>query len=149
MPGDTKIQKTTLGWIDVDIPTSYYRARRQARDARRLRVAGYIPTASIVASQRKTGLSSLQQRLYDRLTTQQGVTVSDAYDVVTSYGYNAAASYGHMREAGATHEDALTVIDLGLPSVSVEYGQHRAAGYDHADALGFALDSGVLDDDDD
>lgn len=95
-------------------------------------------------------LSSLQQRLVDRLTTQQGVSLAEALVVVSNNGYNKAASYGHMREAGATHAEAEIVIGLDSPVVSVAYGLKRAAGYSHTYALQRALMEGqVLTDDDD
>lgn len=161
MPGDTKIKKTTNGWIDVDRPTIYHSVRREARDARRKRVQYYAfrgvvppivavppaPTAPVfsgsVVPPINVGLTSLQQRLYDRLTQRQGVTAADAYDVIKNNGYNKAASYGHMREAGANHSEAEIVIDIGVPAVSVAYGLARASGKDHTAALKEAL----LDDD--
>lgn len=150
MPGDTKIKQCPSGWFDVDHPTVFHPTRWQARDARRGVIRPIIQTApkTYVATVTQTVtrpttvpsmLHGLQQRLYDRLTTQQGVTPADAYDVITSNGYNAAASYGHMREAGANHSEATFVISIGAPDLSVAYGLARASGYNHTGALQKAL----------
>lgn len=159
MPGDTKIKRTAQGWIDTDVPSTYHRCRRLARDARRASratvstaVTGVVVPKVVVPTYTVTtptgsSLTGLQQRLYDRLTQQQGVSAADAFDVITSHGYNAAASYGHMREAGANHSEAKIVIDLGSPAVSLAYGQRRATGYNHAWALQRALAAAGQDDD--
>lgn len=172
MPGDTKIRKTTTGWIDVDVPTQPYAARWQARKARRDRLAGAptlptrvtslptvrdrlagtvtVPTSTTPSVAPSTStLSPLQQRLYDRLTQRQGVSAADAYDVVVNNGYNKAASYGHMRSAGATHEEALEVVDLDSPSISLSYGLARFAGLGHTAAFVEALRDLMDDDSDD
>lgn len=153
MPGDTKIKRTPQGWIDIDNPTIFHRARRLARDARRLNKMSQRPVFTSKVADRlitpdRAPFSGLQQRLYDRLTQRQCVSQNDAYAVVVSHGYNAAASYGHMREAGANHSEALAVIDLGSPDVSLSYGQARAAGYNHTYALQRALRQAVDDDGD-
>lgn len=90
-------------------------------------------------------MSGLQQRLLDRLTARQNVTSDDAVEVISNNGYNAAASYGHMREAGANHAEAKIVISLGSQDTSVNYGKGRAAGKSHVDALSEALKSGSSD----
>jgi hypothetical protein len=171
MSGDTRLKRTPQGWVDLDNPTNVYGSRRQARDARR---RGSSSISAIVASASATTLgqtqtsqaaqaltitpapgssdsylTSLQARLLDRLTTRQGVDLTDALSVITSNGYNKAASYGHMRQAGATHDEALAVINLDSPGVSQAYGLHRALGYNHADALRDAVVIGGLDDDSD
>jgi len=155
MPGDTKIKRVfhqgATGWVDVDAPATIYPARRVARDARRNRLNGRLSfsppsaqrmptfTATTVQPASPTPLSGLQNRLLDRLTTFQGVTTDEAMDVITAHGYNASASYGHMRFAGATHHEALIVIGLDSPDVSLAYGMARARGVDHADSLREAL----------
>lgn len=154
MPGDTKIKRVPVGngygWVDIDNPSNVYSARRLARDARRSGRLSLTPVSAqpstvirAVASDNShndyTTYSTLQQRLYDRLTLRQGVTPADAHDIITSHGYNAAASYGHMRAAGANHSEAEAVIDLGSPDVSLAYGRARATGYNHTGALQKAL----------
>lgn len=151
MPGDTKIKPAPgaqSGWVDVDSPTYVYASRRQARDARRARLAGTTAPQTVTAAVQPvsqptqpdtSGYSGLTARLYDRLTTRQGVSDSEARAVLSQYGYNASASYGHMREAGATHFEALLVVALGSPAISVTYGRERAAGSDHTSALTDAL----------
>ncbi len=160
----TQITRTSSGWVDNDDPTVLHPNRRTAREARRkslyyqgktghLRSLKSKPTSTtaptFTVTQPLTGLTGLQRRLYDRLIYQQGVTTTEAYFVVTKRGYNAAASYGHMREAGANHSEALSVIDLGSPNVSRAYGQHRAVGFTHTDALRDAIIIGGMEDDDD
>lgn len=168
MPGDTKIKRVFHqghnGWVDVDNPSTIHAYRWQARDARRgtgsvQRGKSRIANRSTTAPQNKPTtpivgvvtppLTSLQVRLMDRLTTRQGVTYADAKSVIETHGYNATASYGHMREAGATHFEALTVINLDVPDYSFAYGMARAAGLDHAGALSEALKFGAPDADDD
>ena len=155
MPGDTKIKRVPVGndykWIDVDVPSNFYDARWQARDARRGAVAHHARPRTYAVSTppaSPTGLTSLQQRLYDRLTATQGVSASDAHDVITSHGYNAAASYGYMRAAGATNEEALAIIDRGNPQVSLTYGRLREVGHNHAASLATALMHEALSGDD-
>ena len=160
----TKITQTPQGWIDDDDPTVFHPNRRAARVARYRALVAKGKTAhlrskpSTSANTYKiatplapnvtgiTNLSSLQNRLMDRLTQRQGVALADAMSVITGHGYNAAASYGHMREAGANHNEALIVIDLGSPDVSVAYGRARATGYNHTYALQKALRDGSGDD---
>lgn len=157
MPGDTKVKKTQNGWIDVDEPNKTFGARRQARDFRRYRLTGTTPTKTVKSTptpatpvtpdpvaKLQAGLSKLQARLLTRMTLRQGVFQSEALEVILDNGYNAAASYGHMRVAGATHDEALIVIGVGLPDVSLAYGIARARGKDHTAALREALN----DDDD-
>lgn len=141
MPGDTKITRTADGWIDVDNPTAFHKVRRLARDARRASRGCVRPTDQVTGPT----LTSLQTRLLNRMTQLQGVDADDALDVITSNGYNKAASYGHMRAAGANHSEALYVIGLNAPDVSLAYGLARFAGEDHTEALKEAL--GELDDD--
>ncbi len=153
---DTKIIHTPQGWIDDDVKNVFFHCRRLARDARRTRLAGgavrVVPPAprqaatttttnvTVVGTQNSTiTLTSLQQRLYDRLTGRQGVSDADASEIIINNGYNAAASYGHMRYAGALHAEAKIVIGLGSPEISMAYGIARAAGFDHTDALAQAL----------
>lgn len=173
MPGDTKIKQNASGqWIDVDNPTVTHSARRLARQARRNRLGTGLPSqvtsvprVDTSVAKPKDGLTitpapgapgslltGLQARLLDRLTNQQGVDLTDALQVITSNGYNKAASYGHMRAAGASHNEAVIVIDLDMPDVSRCYGIARANGENHADAIKGALagcDDGDDDDDDD
>jgi len=158
---DTKIKKTIDGWCDVDSP-NFYPLRRLARDARRASLLAQgkkLPTKKQVNTMMTTNvttlgytpglgqapatiqLSALQQKLYDRLTAQQGVTPDDALQIITSNGYNKAASYGHMRAAGANHAEARIVIDLSDPDVSLVYGKQRGYGLDHTEALTEALKS--------
>lgn len=163
MPGDTKIKRshTGQGWIDVDDPVRMYGSRRLARDARRVRLGNSLPTKATsvprpttvvvqnIAASPNDGLSGLQHRLFTRLTFQQGVTNTDALMVIDNYGYNQAASYGHMRAAGANHSEALSVILLESPDLSVAYGRARAAGYNHTGALAKAIREVNGDDTDD
>lgn len=152
----TKITQTPRGWVDDDSPAIYYRTRREARAARRCALTGSstpsvvpsrIPTA-VTAVPRQTNvvvqnflppLTSLQDRLYDRMVNQQGVSHDDAVSVVKNNGHNKAASYGHMREAGATHHEALIVINFDDPVFSVAYGKARSSGSDHVAAIQEAL----------
>lgn len=158
---DTAILKSSAGWYDRDNPNTTFRVRREARAARRAARGGPVTTPSApkasmpsqtitygTVTQLNNGhttttmtgsLSSLQMRLYDRLTMNQGVSNADALEVITNNGYNKAASYGHMRAAGANHYEALAVIDLDSPSVSKAYGVNRADGMNHTDALAEAL----------
>lgn len=158
MPGETKIFKNTNGWYNVEKPGVYHATRDAARAARKATITNtyvaahttpVIPDNAQASTFAPRGLSELRQRLFDRLTKRQGVDPVDALSVITSNGHNAAASYGHMREAGATHDEALSVIWRGSPSVSLAYGHHRAYGYNHADALRDALVIGDVDDNDD
>lgn len=154
MPGETKIFKNTSGWYNVEKPGVYHATRDAARAARKATIVGTTATATAPTStptpikHPQTGMTmtGLQQRLFDRLTQRQGVDTLDALFVVTSNGYNAAASYGHMREAGATHAEALAVIWLDSPTVSVSYGRLRAAGNDHTSAYKEALRAAASDD---
>lgn len=156
MPGDTKIKRASGypsgGWIDVDNPTVVHDARWKARAARRgslpstvtslprvtQNIVAPTPPAATPSVTSLSPLTGLQQRLVNRLTTWQGVSLPEALVVVNSYGYNAAASYGHMREAGATHAEAVEVINRDDPDASLVYGKARAAGHDHVSALRLA-----------
>jgi hypothetical protein len=150
---DTAVLRTPAGWIDRDQPGQAFKTRREARRARKAKrfytrplpvqatsASGPAVTSSAfqLTTPAHAGLSRLQQRLYDRLTGGQGVTAADAFDVVTSMGYNKAASYGHMRAAGATHGEAVEVVDLEDPDYSLAYGRFRAAGNGHDRALRLA-----------
>lgn len=157
MPGDTKIKQNSFGqWFDVDNPSVTHKTRREARAARRGSLPSQIASVprqitSTAASATNTTLtltvppktpslayptlSSLQNRLIDRLTSRQGVSLAEALWVVVNNGYNKAASYGHMREAGATHTEAVSVIDRGDPDLSYAYGLARAGGFDHDEAI--------------
>lgn len=154
MPGETKIFKNTNGWYDVDNPGVYHATRALCRDARKGNLPSKVTslprttsaiscgTFTTVQAPAGPGLSAfqgLQHRLFVRLTAQQGVTTDEAKDVILNNGYNAAASYGHMREAGANHSEALFVIGIGAPDLSVAYGIARAAGYNHTGALEKAM----------
>lgn len=158
---DTKIARTSDGWVDLDDTSKAYDVRWKARLARRHAQQGvFIPgptssfsppsltTSTFTAAGNTNGtvnvLTPLQQKLYDRLTLTQSVSITDAMDVVINNGYNKAASYGHMRAAGANHSEALTVISLDNPAISLSYGLSRAQGLNHTDALNKAL----KDDDD-
>lgn len=165
---DTKVAKTANGWIDKDDPNTYYRVRRLARDARRAKrinqgqpkgvtvkaqtaqQIGLVPKVTKFSvfgmknsvtgvPQGSQQLTSLQDKLYTRLTTSQGVDPTDALSIITSNGYNKAASYGHMRAAGATHAEAEIVINLDNPDISLAYGKAREAGESHTNALSSAL----------
>jgi hypothetical protein len=151
MPGDTKIKRTANGWIDIDDPATAWRTRRLARDARRgtPTFSSASMTSVIHATVTPPALTSLEYRLLDRLTTEQGVTHPDALYVISSYGYNASASYGHMRAAGATHDEALNVISLGQPDVSLAYGKGLASGLSHLAAIQKALLEKFVGNDDD
>lgn len=161
MPGDTKISKTVNGWIDNDNPGVFYPVRRLAREARRL-ARGVTTTTTRARRPRPIGqprpstvavgpgatttpvtLTSLQQRLYDRLTGPQGVSAAEAQEVILANGYNKAASYGYMRAAGATHDEAKAVIAYESPTVSLAYGIARAQGKDHNDAFNEAYQAHV------
>lgn len=139
MPGDTKIKRTANGWIDVDVPTNYFGARRLARDARRIRLTSNRPAFKLSPPKPQDSLTGLQDRLLTRLTQRQGVARDEALAVIKNNGYNKAASYGHMREAGANHSEATIVVDLELPDVSLAYGIARSSGEDHSAALRKAL----------
>lgn len=162
MPGETKIFKNSSGWYDVDNPTVFHPTRERCRDARKaarkvIPASGTFtttlpkpvtPVVSVQARPATPSLSSLQNRLMDRLTLNQGVGQFDALAVITTFGHNAAASYGHMRAAGATHNEALSVISLGDPDLSLAYGLAREDGLDHDLSLNAAL-RGSTDDDGD
>ena len=92
-----------------------------------------------IQSVTKPKLTSLQSKLLNRLHNSQNVNYNDAEFIVTHFGYNAAASYGHMRVAGATHDEAYLVVSLNNPHVSVTYGLLRAQGEDHISALREAI----------
>lgn len=150
MPGETKIKQFPQGWADLDNPNAYWATRELARQARKASRGTLVKRQDVTIVQvftpdqddndnTFTTFSSLQQRLFDRLTQQQGVSADDALSVIEANGYNKAASYGHMREAGATHYEALVIIGLNDPATSLGYGQARAAGEDHVDALMGAL----------
>lgn len=155
---DTKISKTANGWIDKDDPTTFYRVRRLARDARRAKRVNQTPQPKVVQAPKVTKfsvfstknsvtgvptgsaqLTGLQDKLYTRLTKSQGVDPADALSIITSNGYNKAASYGHMRAAGATHAEAEIVINLDNPDISLAYGKARGVGESHTNALSSAL----------
>lgn len=151
---DTKILKTNDGWIDVDEPSNHWRVRWEARQARRARLGpntkspASIPTQTTVLfgvtptstdGTTITPFTSLQNKLYVRLTSKQGVSDADAVSVVLNNTYNKAASYGHMRQAGATHAEAEIVIGLSNPDISLAYGINRAKKMSHTDALAEAL----------
>jgi hypothetical protein len=159
-PGKTAIFKTVDGWFDKDNPTVFHATRWQARVARSTRKNGngvspvtaltYNSDGSVTraSAMRSTlravtpaqpAITSLQERAAARLRSM-GVDDADINEVVPSFGYNAAVSYGHMRLAGATHDEALEVISLGFPDVSLSYGQKRHRGMNHTDALVIALD---------
>lgn len=164
---DTKITKTVNGWIDLDDPNIFHPIRRLARDARRakriamggvrrvaaIRPRQYTKNVTVVGlKDPQTNLpagqiilSGLQRKLHDRLTNLQGVSQDDAMNVILGNGYNKAASYGHMREAGATHAEAEIVIGLDSPDVSVAYGRARAYGENHTTALAKALKTSTAD----
>ena len=160
---DTKIAKTDAGWVDKDQPDIYHPVRREARAARRAArsIHGFFKgsksapkTTNVTVlgmkdavTQQPAGqimLSGFDQKLYNRLTARHGVPADDALEIVSDViahriGYNQAASYGHMREAGATHSEASIVICLGSPAISLAYGLARANGINHTDALAEAL----------
>lgn len=144
MPGETRIKQFPQGWADLDHPNVFHATRAVARDARKASRAGtpVVTTQIFQTVQTSTPtldlsptFSGLQNRLLNRMVNQQGVSVDDATSVIETNGYNKAASYGHMREAGADHYEALVVIGMDDPAVSLAYGQARAAGEDHVDAL--------------
>lgn len=160
---DTKIKKTQQGWIDTDRPNQFHRVRRLARDARRIALAkqpmkGIAPqNAPFLPNNMNTNVVQvgyqpgpgqgtavaqfvgLQKKLWDRLTMHQGVSPDDALEIITNNSYNKAASYGHMRAAGANHHEAKIVISLNSPDTSLAYGIARAQGMNHVDSLSKAL----------
>lgn len=159
---DTAIVRVNGGWVDRDNANVTWPTRWRARDARRARLTGKPvvtqqqskPTQTITFAQLATSasanttattLTSLQFKLFNRLTQSQGVSDADAQHVIENYGYNQAASYGHMRAAGANHFEAVAVIQLQSPEISLEYGKCRAVGSDHTDALACALKSSNAD----
>ena len=83
-------------------------------------------------------MTGLQRKLFSRLTTEQGVSSEDAKLVVTTLTYNKAASYGYMRAAGATHDEAYSVVERGVPALSINYSKLRAAGNSHDMAVKLA-----------
>lgn len=154
----TRIERTANGWVDLDYPNVTYTTRRVAREARAARLrreqtspqyastsdfkAAHVLHREAADAQRQAetpeveaDLTRLQQRLFTRLTTEQGVTEKDALTVIQAVGYNAAASYGHMRAAGTTHYEAAAVIYLASPRISLSYGTARGTGASHFDAL--------------
>lgn len=169
MPGDTTVKRIAPGaWIDIDDPNTTYPARWRARQARRDKKVTLVstpssnlpgnshnttPTMSVVSVRAGLGFPALtsaqvgvippytplQLRLMDRLVQRQGVDWTDAHQIINEYGYNQAASYGHMRAAGATHTEAEYVIKLENPAVSLAYGKARAQNYTHTTALRNAL----------
>lgn len=146
---DTTILRTPDGWIDRDAPTVFYKTRWMARDARRTnhpstnRKARAVHQSTRVAKPVTVPSAmmpvDLQRKLRDRLVNVQTVDAVDADFMVNNFTYNMAASYGHMRAAGANHHEALQVISLRTPEISREYGERRAQGYSHSDALTMAL----------
>lgn len=133
----TAVLKSNQGWFDRDDPTVFHTTRSQARLVRRSRVSGTMTSTSTPTPKRQ--VSTLQERAVARL---RSMGVEDTYidKVVSSFGYNASVSYGHMMTAGATHDEALEVISFGFPDVSLSYGQKRQRGMNHLDALHVALD---------
>lgn len=149
---DTKIMRARTGeWIDIDNPAKGYPSRRLARDARRqyLISTGWNPPKRKPVIKARAplnpvvnldlGLTDLQSKLLRRMTLDQGVLRSDAVEILAEFGYNASASYGHMRHAGANHTEAKSVISMLNPDISVTYGKARAQGKNHTDALDIAL----------
>lgn len=134
----TVIFKSDQGWFDRDHPNTFYSSRRAARAARRGR-KGLTNISQIPMSTPVRKTTSLQDRARIRLRFL-GVDDTDIEKIVPFFGYNASVSYGHMRVAGATHDEALEVIGYGFPDVSLEYGKKRQSGMNHADALLVAFD---------
>lgn len=147
--------KSDQGWFDRDEPNNFYPTRWQARVARATRKGGnsaspvtllnYSSNGSVQRTQavrrtlRSVTPATLQDRAVARLRSM-GVAEVEIDSVVNSHGYNASVSYGHIRMAGATHDEALEVISLGFPDTSLSYGQKRFRGLNHTDALILALD---------
>ncbi len=125
--------KTTQGWYDKDNPTVFYKTRKGARLARQASRRKAFST--MPATPTPSPFNSLQLKLLRRLTGKQGVPVAEAVEIVHDYGHNTAASYGHMRAAGATHDEAKAVIAHCDPDLSLRYGQRRAQGLSHTGAL--------------
>lgn len=136
---DTKIEKWATGWVDVDVPGEVHRTRAEARAARRARKQGRVTAKGQLLLLPVSRLTSLPRGLENKLRSQ--LTVRGVADVqidemlASGLGYNAIASYGHMRQAGATHDEAKEVVERGEPHVSLNYGHARAAGLDHDAAL--------------
>lgn len=149
----TAIFKTDEGWFDRDVPNVWHSTRSLARFMRRTRLntstsatlLSYNDDGSVTKTQvvrrtlRSVTPATLQERAAARLRSM-GVDDVEIAEVVQSHGYNASVSYGHMRIAGATHDEALEVIALGFPDTSLSYGQKRFRGLNHTDALILALD---------
>jgi hypothetical protein len=162
---DTTILKTPNGWIDRDEPNAFHGSRRLARDARRASkgksawsIAGFLKpgsslgsktitnvmpsvfnrTTSVTFDSSRAPLTSLQQKLYDRFTTEYLMSPAEAREIVTQWTYNKAASYGHIRAAGVSMVDARQVVEMGDPRMSLNYGKSRALGLTHELALDLA-----------
>lgn len=143
---DTAIIKTNDGWIDRDAPQVFYPVRRLAREARRSSHPRTIKNAkpfksrftSTPATTIAAPVDGLKKKLHARFETY-GIAKADADFVIDSFGYNKAASYGHMRAAGANHSEALNVVALDSPEISLAYGKARARGEGHTAAFAEAL----------
>jgi hypothetical protein len=83
-------------------------------------------------------MTSLRRRAFHRLTRDFRIDTVAASIAVSAFGYNAAVSYGHLRQAGATHNEAMEVISKGDPKFSLRYGELRAAGEAHVNAKALA-----------
>ena len=133
---DTTILRTPDGWIDKDAPTAHYAVRRFARAARKARLTGVTPTISSGVAQfvhRPDSLTSLQTRLFERFKGY-GIPADEAYDAIRKYGYNQAASYGYIRNIGATVYEAEKVVEVGIPEFSIAYFEGRSIGLNHDEA---------------
>jgi|SRR5579863_9594807 len=146
---DTTILKSLLGsrgWFDRDDPTLYFPTRRQARAHRRARTGGRVirlrPTTVVASGPTRPQFDGLQNKLFSRWEDGGTITEAEATEVLTTVytkvGYNAAASYGHIRQY-ADHQEALEVVGYASSSVSNEYSRLRASGmYSHDLALTIA-----------
>lgn len=135
---DTTILKTANGWIDRDEPNVFHPCRRLARDARRgrnPRAVKMVAKPTTLLHVNVANLSQLQRKLYNRFTSHQGIPADEAFEVVRKWTYNKAASYGHIRAAGATPKEAEFVVNQNDPTTSLMYGNDRAAGIDHLVSL--------------
>lgn len=142
-PWKQAVWKVQDGWIDRDVPNVYWSTRREARLARRNRLGKTVPTTTYSTApkshQTVPDLTSLQKRLVNRMTILQDVDLVDAVYAVRTWGYNKAASYGHIRAAGATHTEAVSVVERNDPAFSLAYGKERAAGVTHGASYARAL----------
>lgn len=129
--------KSKDGWFYIGEPKVFYTSRAKAREGRRAAVLRRKGITQVPNAPSFNNLTSLQQRALRRITQLNGLTLDpeEVHDIITANGYNAAVSYGHMRKAGATHVEALEVLQRQDPAFSVRYGIARAQGSTHRGAM--------------